>query len=126
MFSGGGNTNVSECNGVPLPTTPGVQATIVPSVNGTLPAGKFACYAAPNDLTPICCSQLNGEMYDWCGWNTCIVGNKEQFHNCLTTHYNGSLGVTDMCSQPSAAGVRSRQVGVVVVLGLALSVVAAV
>ncbi|BEJ11441.1 hypothetical protein CspHIS471_0108630 [Cutaneotrichosporon sp. HIS471] len=117
-----GSNNVDGCNGVPYPTTPGAKAELGPGYNGTIPSGSFACYSSPNALGSLCCGQIEGKAYDWCGWAACVVSNRTAWETCIERNGLAANGVspTQKCVTSSA---RARRAGVVVAL-MALGVLA--
>ncbi|BEI80362.1 hypothetical protein CcaverHIS002_0108910 [Cutaneotrichosporon cavernicola] len=102
MLSLGSNT-VDGCNGVPYPTTPGAKADVGPGYNGTIPSGSFACYSSPNTLGSLCCGQLEGQAYDWCGWAACVVSNRTAWESCIERNGLAANGVS-----PTQNGGRRR------------------
>lgn len=119
-----GSNNIEGCNGVPYPTTPGAKAELGPGFNGTLPDGASACYSAPNELGSLCCSQVGGNPYEWCGWAACVVSNQTAWDACIERNGDAANGVT-VSQRCVASGARARRVSVAVALlalgGLALS-----
>jgi hypothetical protein len=116
-----GSSNLEGCNGVPYPTTPGAKADVGPAFNGTAPSSSFGCYSAPNELSSLCCAQVGGTPYDWCGWDACVVSDQAAWQACIERSGAG-MAVSQKCV---ASGARSRRAGATVaLLAVALGVLA--